>query len=237
MSGFGCLVEGFALVRQPGMRRYVVVPGLINAIVLIVLVTFSVREFEYWVDAIVGLLPDWLSFLSWLVWIVGVVIAAFALLYVFTIIANLIASPFNAVLATKIEERLSGGSSTPSISLWLVIPKAVMREVSKFLYLLPRLVGLLVISVIPIINAGAPVLWLLFGAWMMAIQYCDYAADNNDVSFAALRTRLEKKRVQAVLFGLPVYLLLAIPLINLILIPIAVAGGTVFWVRNLSQSA
>ena len=70
---------------------------------------------------------------------------------------------------------------------------------------------------------------------MMAIQYADYAADNNQLSFPELRARLASARGQALLFGMVVYLILAIPVVNLFLIPIAVAGGTVFWVHHLGK--
>ena len=101
------------------------------------------------------------------------------------------------------------------------------------MYLLPRLLGLLLVSLIPLVNAVAPFLWILFGAWMMAVQYTDYAADNNDMTFTGLRRRLAERRVQSIMFGLPAYLLLAIPVVNLILMPVGVAGGTVFYVRHL----
>ena len=70
----------------------------------------------------------------------------------------------------------------------------------------------------------------------MAVQYCDYAADNNQVSFADLRERLNGHVFQALLFGGCAYFLLAIPLVNLLLIPVAVAGGTVMWVERLRLS-
>ena len=104
---------------------------------------------------------------------------------------------------------------------------------SKFLYYLPRLIGLIVISFIPGLNAIAPFLWVAFGAWMMAVQYTDYAADNNEVSFSDLRSRLNNRKFQSLLFGFPAYFLLAIPLINLVLIPVGVAGGTKFWIEHL----
>ena len=68
---------------------------------------------------------------------------------------------------------------------------------------------------------------------MVAIQYCDYGADNNQVSFRVLRKRMALHKLSAVSFGVPINIMLAIPLVNLFLLPIAVAGGTVFWVRNL----
>jgi len=95
------------------------------------------------------------------------------------------------------------------------------------------LLGLLLITIIPVINTVAPFLWVLFGAWMMSIQYADYAADNNDISFAELQSRIRARRFDAFMFGLPAYLLLTVPVVNLILMPIGVAGGTRFWVEHL----
>ncbi|MCS5571713.1 MAG: EI24 domain-containing protein, partial [Pseudomonadales bacterium] len=91
------------------------------------------------------------------------------------------------------------------------------------------------ITIVPGVNIVSPLLWLMFGAWMMALQYADYAADNNDVSFRALKERLQRRRFQAVLFGMPAYLLLTIPGVNLVLMPIGVAGGTRFWVEQLKH--
>jgi len=233
MNGFDCFMEGFRLVLKPGLRPYVIVPALINTIVLALMIAVSVSEFSPWVERLISFLPDWLSFLSWLIWFLASIIVAFVLFYLFTIVANIIASPFNAVLSIKVEESLIGRPLVSNSSFWLVLPRALWRELSKLMYLLPRMLGLLLISVIPVVNAVAPFLWILFSAWMMAVQYTDYAADNNEVSFSELRQRLARKRVDSVLFGLPAYLVLAIPLVNLILLPVAVAGGTVFWVKNL----
>lgn len=233
MNGIDCFMEGFRLVSKPGLRRYVIIPALINTLVLVLMVAVSVSVFSPWVESLISFLPDWLSFLSWLVWTLASIIVAFVLLYLFTIIANVVASPFNAILSVKVEESLLGETLSSSASMWMILPRAFWREMTKLMYLLPRLLGLLLLSVIPVVNAAAPFLWILFSAWMMAVQYTDYAADNNEISFRELRNRLAGKKIQSVLFGLPAYLLLAIPVVNLILLPVAVAGGTVFWVKNL----
>ena len=233
MNGIDCFVEGFRLVSKPGLRRYVIVPTMINALVLTLMIAVSVSVFSPWVERLISFLPDWLFFLSWLIWMLASIIVAFVLFYLFTILANIIASPFNALLSIKVEESLIGKSLTSTVSIWLILPRAFWREVVKLMYLLPRLLGLLLISVIPVVNAIAPFLWIIFSAWMMAVQYTDYAADNNEISFPELRKRLASKRIDSVMFGFPAYLVLAIPVVNLILLPVAVAGGTVFWVKNL----
>ncbi|MDA0789603.1 MAG: sulfate transporter CysZ [Proteobacteria bacterium] len=232
MNGVGCFVEGFRLIRAPGLRGYVIIPMVINATVLILLVWSVASEFGGWVDQMVLMLPEWLAFLSSIIWLLSFLIVVFLILFCFTMLANLIASPFNAMLSVRVEEVLLG-RALPEVSLLAAAISATRREFSKLAYLLPRLLALVVLSLIPIVNAVAPLMWLLFGGWMMAIQYCDYAADNNLVSFGQLRRRLAGRRAEALLFGLPVYLMMAIPVLNLILLPVAVAGGTVFWVQHL----
>ncbi len=237
MSGFGYFIEGFSLITKPGLRAYLIIPTLINVLVLVALFLVTYLQFDTWVAGIMSFFPEWMSFLYWLVWLIALLVVFFLLLVCFTFVANLIASPFNALLSIKVEEYLTGKPPTSEVAIWMILPRAVGREIVKLLYLLPRLLALLVITVIPVINVISPVLWILLGAWMMALQYADYGADNNDVSIRELRARLGKAKLQAILFGLPAYLLLTIPIVNLVLMPVGVAGGTKFWVEKLATQA
>ena len=238
MSGIGFVARGFSLILQPGLRRYVIVPLLINVVVFIGLIAVGLSYFDNWVVNSLARLPEWLGFLSWLMWIVFVFLAAAFLFVFFTLFANIIAAPFNAILSVRVEERLGHAfdESATATSLLLVLPRAVAREFSKLAYYLPRLIGLIVLSVIPGVNLLAPPLWLLFGGWMMSVQYTDYAADNNGIRFSDLRRRLSGDRINSFGFGLVVYLMMLVPLLNLVLIPTAVAGGTVFWVERLGTT-
>lgn len=234
MTGIDCAFEGLRLIRQPGLRRYVIMPLIINIIIFAAVLGYAFLLFETWIDAIVGQLPDWASFLYWLIWPIAVLAGVVFLMYGFTIVANIIASPFNAVLSTRVEEQMVGRlDDIPQIVWWRVIPRTIGRELAKIVYFLPRLVGLIILTMIPFVNIIAPILLLLFGAWMMAVEYTDYAADNNEVDFRDLRRRLGANRLQSLLFGILVYALMAIPVINLVLMPAAVAGGTVFWAKHL----
>lgn len=228
MNGIDCFFEGLRLVRQPGLRQYVIVPIIINAIVLVSLLSYGISQYDLLLRVVIDWLPEWLQFLSWLVGLIAAIVLIALGIYCFSIVANIIASPFNAVLSVKIEERLVPGLEHPTSNPLFVITRAIGREIRKLLYFLPRFFGLLVLSFIPGVNAIAPFARVSFGAWVMAIQYCDYAADNNQISFDELKRRLGQNRMQACLFGVLVYILIAIPVLNLVLIPVAVAGGTVF---------
>lgn len=102
----------------------------------------------------------------------------------------------------------------------------------KLAYYLPRAAALLVVSLIPGINVLAAPLWLLFGVWMMAIQYIDYPADNHKMSWQAMLEWLRRKRWASLSFGGIVYLALLVPLLNILMMPAAVAGATLFWVQE-----
>ncbi len=235
MNGIDCFFEGFRLVRQPGIRQYVLIPMVINILVLGVVMAYGYSEYDRLMAFFTGWVPDWLAWMAGVLTFLAAILIFAVGIYLFTIVANIIASPFNAILSEKVEDQLVPGDSRPTPGVLLIIGRSVARELSKILYLIPRLLLLLIISFIPVVNSVAPFAWLLFGGWMMAIQYVDYAADNNQVSFKALRQRLATCRVQAVLFGLLAYFVLAIPVLNLLLMPVAVAGGTVFWVGHLKN--
>jgi CysZ protein len=235
MNGIYCFFEGLKLVRQPGLRQYVIIPIVINTIVLSVVMIYGFSQYDAWLELIKRMLPDWLSFISSLIGFIAAVVIFTLSVYGFSIIANIIASPFNAILSQKVEEKLTGKINNSEVNLFIVLVRSVTREISKLGYFLPRLLGLIILSVIPVLNALAPFAWVLFGAWMMTVQYVDYGADNNEIKFSDLRRRLEKNLMQSLLFGIIVYFVIAIPLLNLFVIPVAVAGGTVFWVEHLKQ--
>ncbi len=113
-----------------------------------------------------------------------------------------------------------------------MLPRTIGRELRKLAYFAPRALALLVLSFIPVLNLAAAPLWLLFGVWMMAVQYIDYPADNNKLSWADMMVWLRQRRWQSLSFGAVTYAALLVPVLNLLIMPAAVAGATLFWVRE-----
>ena len=58
-------------------------------------------------------------------------------------------------------------------------PRAFLREVRKLLTYLPMTLGVLLLTIIPVFTAFAPLGWFLLGAWMMSLQFIDYPMDNH----------------------------------------------------------
>lgn len=237
VSGPGYLRLGLQRIRQPGVRRFVLIPLALNLVLFASLIGWGASAFGRWMDSLIGGLPQWLGFLEWLMWPIFALAVLLALFFGFSVVANLIASPFYGMLAERVaaDER---GSASPDQSwqaLLISVPRSLGRELRKLAYYLPRLLALLLLSLLPGINLLASPLLLLFGVWMMAVQYLDYQADNDQVGFNDMLLQLRKQRMKVLGFGLPVYFGLMLPLVNLLVMPAAVAGATLLWVREARQ--
>jgi len=241
VRGAGYLLRGLQMLPDPQIRPFVLVPLLTNIVLFISAIWLLFSNFGGWVDTLIAtFLPDWewLQWLHYILWPMMALLVAVFVYYGFSIIANLIAAPFNGFLSEKVEKRLRGDVIQDEgwKAVVALIPRAIGRELSKLAYYLPRLLILLVISFIPVINVISPLLWLLFGAWMMAIQYCDYPMDNNKVSFKNMKMMLKADRLTSIGFGGLIQVGMMIPLVNLIIMPAAVVGATIYWVEAHSST-
>jgi CysZ protein len=237
LTGPQYLGQGLKLILSPGLRLFVLLPLTINLLLFIGLIFLAMQQFSGWVDTFMPSLPTWLSFLEYVLWPLFVVLVLLMVFFTFTLLANIIAAPFNGFLSEKVEVVVRGQDDFPPFSgaeLMAMVPRTLGREMRKLGYFLPRAIALLILSFIPVLNILAAPLWLLFGVWMMAIQYIDYPADNNKMSWPDMLAWLREKRWQSLSFGGITYLALLVPGLNIVMMPAAVAGATLFWVRERS---
>ncbi len=239
VSGPAYLLRGFRLMWQPQVRLFVWAPLVINILVVIGLFLWLWPPIQVTVEAWLLLLPEWLMWLSFLVWPVFWLMGLLAFILVLTITANLVAAPFNGFLAARVEQALTGQIPETGMGLWQESLQGLLMELRKLLFFLMWALVLAVISLVlfflPGLNALIPVLWGVFGAYMLALEYVDYPAANHGLNFAEKRRVLAKDRWLTLGFGGMVTLATAIPLLNLLVMPAAVAGATAMWVDHLNK--
>ena len=216
----------------PSLRAFVWWPMAVSLVLVAALLGFGFTLVRDAIAAVVDFLPDWLDWLAKvlapLLYAVGVLVAG----WLFGFVAVLVASPFLGVLSARAERAAFGdGPVEVEGGVWHTVVIAFAREGRKLAYHLPRLAVVLVVSFVPLLNAAAPVLWFAFGAWMLAVQFVDYAAENRGLGFAATLALLRANRAAALGFGALATLLLAVPFGALFVIPAAVSGGAVLWRR------
>jgi CysZ protein len=183
------------------------------------------KDFSLWMT---HLLPHWLNWISWIIWPLFLVANLIFIIYTFTLFANIISAPFNSLLSERVEALVK--NKTNENSSWQdslkSAPRALLREWEKIKYYLPRAILLLVLGFFPVINILSNLLWLVFGSWMMAIQYLDYPMDNHKISFNEMTQKLRTSYLGNFAFGASIMVLSFIPILNLFVMPAAVAGGT-----------
>ncbi|ELI5736909.1 sulfate transporter CysZ [Vibrio fluvialis] len=234
-SGLGYFFYGFDIAVSPGIRRFVLMPLLTNILLVGGALYYLFSHLDSWINDWMGQIPDWLSWLSYILWplLVITILATFS--YVFSTLANFIAAPFNGLLAEKVEEKLTGKKVNDDGVLAVVkdVPRIMAREWRKLVYVLPKAIGLFILLLIPALGQTlGPILWFIFTAWMLAIQYCDYPFDNHKVTFNDMRNSLKQKQGKAYTFGMLVSVLTTIPVVNLFVMPVAVCGATAMWVNE-----
>ena len=181
----------------------------------------------------VGFVPGWLEWLgaglAFLLYVLGVVVA----LWAFAFVSVLLASPFLGTLSARAEHEAFGDGPNHHESMAGAVASALAREGRKLAYHLPRLACLFLLTLVPVVNAAAPLLWFVFGAWMLAVHFVDFASENRGLKLDDTLALLRDNRGPAFGFGAAVALLMAVPFAALVVIPAAVCGGAVLW-RRLS---
>lgn len=234
LRGAAYLLRGLQLLRAPGVRLYALIPLLINLVLFLALLVYLAVHLDGWVNALMPALPPWLHWLEWLIWSVVSVCAVILSFFVVSLLANVIAAPFNEALAERVERLLGGESREDKAAPWFhAVPAALLNEARKLRYFVLRAVPLLLLYLIPGVNAFAPLLWVVFSAWMLALEYTDYPMGNNGLVFTEQRRVLFRHRSLSLGFGAAVLGLTAIPVLNVIIMPAAVAGATALWVERL----
>ncbi|HXH04762.1 MAG TPA: sulfate transporter CysZ [Candidatus Competibacteraceae bacterium] len=230
-------LRGLGWLTRPGLRRYVLVPLAVNALLFGGATWWGAGQLQgliQWLDA---RLPDWLAWLSWLLWPLFLVAVLLVGFYTFTLVANLLAAPFNGLLAEKVEDMLTPDHGRPdSRPLWQEIVIAPAAELRKLGYFLARALPLLLLFLIPGVNAAAPFVWLAFSAWLLALQYLDYPLGNHHIAFPEQRRLLRQRRLLAVGFGAGCLLLTLVPVLNFLAMPASVIGATLLWREQLANS-
>ena len=235
ITGASYLLRGLKLIMQPGLRRFVAIPLAINLVLFAGLIWFGASQFEALLNSVMPELPDWLQWAEWLLWLLFGVSALLVLFFAFSLLANIVAAPFNGLLAEAVEVHLTGeqldGDSGWKKMLTELVPTFI-DELRKLLYLLAWTIPFLLLFLIPGINIIAPFAWFAFMAWMLVLEYADYPMGNHGLRADEQKLCLRKKRLMSLGFGGAVSVATMIPVVNFLVMPAAVAGATAMWVEQ-----
>lgn len=222
-------------VEHLDLARYWLVPIAITLLVLIASVAGVLRAAPaitawMWPSSAGADAGDW----SWLlglargalavlVDVVLVVLALFATL----LVSGIVAAPFNARLAEVLDERLHGVAPLPFGLRTLVrdlVRSAVIESSFGLVNLVLFVLGVTVPAASPVLTVVGLVAWALY----FGVAYVDVPQATRGRTLAERAGFLRAHLAAMLGFGTGVGLFLVVPLLNLLFMPAAVAGGVLF---------
>ncbi len=237
MTGFRYPFRAVRFVfDHPSLLKYIFFPFLINVVVF----ASGFLYFLSKLDRLLTFIPKtdgW--YFGVLFYVVAVILAlTFVIIafYAFTVIGNIIASPFNSALSEKTES-LMNSSASPSASGVIAVFKDVVHsvgtEIKRLLYFLFWLIPLLLINFIPVIGQALYFAAMLFyTCYALTFSFMDYSLDRRYRSFRQKNKIIFSDKSMMAGFGIICFMIGLIPIVNLFLIPLCVIGATMMYVNE-----
>lgn len=222
------------LRRKPRLVQYILIPFLINTLV------FSVAVFlglDFFGSTVVEYLPQgeawYWSVIYWFLWMVAVLLTAVLVFFSFTVVGNLLASPFNDLLSERTEEILSGKVNTESFSINRFLHDAlqtILMEAKKMWVFVVIMVFILPLNLLPGIGNGFYTLLAVgLTLFFLCFEYMGFVLVRKQQFFREQKNYIFARKFLMLGFSCGVMVLLAIPFFQLFCIPLAVIGATRLW--------
>lgn len=244
------LLDGVRLFGR-GLKFYgrnprLVLLGVLPALLTLVLFAVLFGVLLYFVDdlsrAVTWFADDWSSGTRQAVRIAaGIGLVGFALLLwavSFTAVTLLIGDPFYEKIAESVEDALGGVPGAVELKWYESLGRSIRDSLR--LLLLSTLIGipLFVCGFIPIIGQTViPVIGALVGGWFLAVELVGVAFARRGLVMRDRIRVLGGRRWTAVGFGACVFLTFLIPFGAVVVMPAAVAGGTLLARESLEAAA
>lgn len=227
---FAPFVSARYMFDNPGLLRFAVVPFIINVILYLGFITVAYYAVPALMHKLMGRPELWWQYV--LYYIIGAVLVLsviFILIFMFSIIGNIIASPFNETLARKIliakNVQITENGYMGVRGALKEAERIIVIELKKALLLVSVSVFSSLINLIPILSIFS----LAITAVLIGYNFIDYPLEIMKFTFGN-RIRFALKNFWMLLaFGTSSGLILLIPFLNLILLPIAVSGAAMLY--------
>lgn len=225
----GVFIEALGWMRVPATQPYFLWPIIFNLVIYGLAFYGAAYFFERVMDY---LIPAWLDFIRWLLWPLFAFGFLFLVYMTATLLVNIVGAPFYSNLAEQVWVQMHGELPSTHVAvpgMMDLIRHSAWNEWGRLRLALKKLLPLLLLSCIPGLNVLAAPLWLLYSLWFMAAEYLTYPMEILGWSFEDQQRFLVRRALGVYAFGGMIMLLLLVPLLNLVVPPLAVVAATLLW--------
>ena len=235
LSGFGYPLRAWSyLLHNAELRRFMLMPLLINIVVGAVLYAGLLMAGLRAIDHALTDLPTWAQGLEGLIAALLVIALLIVIAYLLGRFGVVFGSPFYGQLSERLERHLTG-QAPPAEPLNLPgimreLGRAISFELKKLLFVLLCAIPLLLINFIPALGQiGSLIGQICLGTLIACLDFLDPPLERRRLGFRAKLKAIRHMLPGSASFGLICFGLVSIPLLNLVAIPICIAAGTLFF--------
>jgi CysZ protein len=223
------------LAGQPRLWWLCLGPFLINLGLFVLFFWLGYGHLQSWVSQLV---PDsqqwWWQALAWLLMLLLVLTLLLVEVYLFVVVGRVVAAPFLELLTRRVE-RLSGVEGWPRepgvlASMGRALGHGLVRLGLFGSVMLPLwLLGLFLPGLGSLV---ASLLAWVITCFFLAGEFLDYPLERRGLSFWGKLGYVRRLGLTALAFGAAVFVLGAVPVLNLALLPLAAVGGTLLYLER-----
>ncbi|MET7393378.1 EI24 domain-containing protein [Dactylosporangium sp. NPDC005572] len=239
LEGIRLLGRGFGRYgRNPGLLFLGMIPAVISFALLGVAWFFLIIFIDDLAAATTWFADDWSDF--WRILLrVGAgagILGAAALLSIisYTALTLLIGDPFYEVISERIEGQLGGTPGALDLPWYRTLWPNLVDSLRLIALGVALAIPLFLLGFIPIVGQTVvPVLNAVIGGWLIAVELTGIPFNRRGMRLKERRKILRAHRPLALGFGVPVFLVLLLPLAAIVVVPAAVVGSTLLTRRVL----
>jgi CysZ protein len=222
------------LRHNPRLIQYILIPFMINTIVFSAAVYLGL---DFFGGTVVEYIPQgegwYWALLYWFLWVVAVLLTAVLVFFSFTVVGNLLASPFNELLSERTEEVLSGAVNDEPFTVGRFLRDAwqtILMEAKKMWIFVVIMVFILPLNLLPGVgNSLYTILAVSLTLFFLCFEYLGFVLVRKRQFFREQKNYIFARKFLMLGFACGVMALLAIPFFQLLCIPLAVIGVTRLW--------
>lgn len=261
LSGFGFFsgaVYPFrtfkVLSQNHRLWQYLIIPILINFLVGIAIYFFFlfpsweliqdlIVRISSWLDQLLVGFPPWLGFLdyfiialSWLIKVIFTLVLFLIVGFILVQFGSILGAPWYGKLSEELEKIKTGKVEIIEVNIFVDIWRAILFEIKKLLLMLIIGIPLLLLNFVPTFgNLISAFGGIILTAIIVCLDFLDAPLERRRLTFRQKLALVWQGFPATAGFSLVCLALISIPLLNLLIIPICVASGTLFFCDRLQQ--
>lgn len=221
-------------LKNPKLVLYSIVPLIIN---IIIYGTIFILSYKWLIDYTNNLKSAYGAGSSWWqeIFLILMLIISFIILLIicylaFITLGSIITAPFNEKISRYVEEKYTKTEIIYKVGFWKDAWLSIKAEILKIAFYLSILIPVFLLNLIPVIGSIlSATLGIVFSFFYNSLDFLDYPMTRK---FYTLRKKIRivsSKKMLSLGFGCSVFIIMFLPLVNVLLKPVCVTAGTALY--------